>query len=57
VAFGEYGLLAVEAGRISSRQIEAARVATNRHIKRQGRLFIRIFPDHPIPRSRPRPNG
>jgi large subunit ribosomal protein L16 len=46
--FGSYGLKAAECGRISSRQIEAARVALIRHIKRGGKLWIRIFPDKPI---------
>ena len=47
LSFGEYGLLALEPGRITSRQIEAARVACNRKMKRQGKLWIRIFPDVP----------
>ena len=46
--FGSYGLKAVECGRITSRQIEAARVALIRHVKRGGKLWIRIFPDKPI---------
>jgi large subunit ribosomal protein L16 len=48
VSFGEYGLKAVECGRITARQIEAARRAVTRHVKRGGRLWIRIFPDKPI---------
>lgn len=48
VDFGTYGLLALEPGRITSRQIEAARIAINRHIKRGGKVWIRIFPDKPI---------
>ena len=48
VAFGEYGLQTVEPGWISNRQIEAARVAMTRHIKRGGKVWIRIFPDKPI---------
>jgi large subunit ribosomal protein L16 len=48
VAFGEYGLQAQEAAWISNRQIEAARVAMTRHIKRGGKVWIRIFPDKPI---------
>ena len=48
VSFGEYGLKAVERGRLTSRQIEAARRAMTRHIKRGGRIWIRIFPDKPI---------
>jgi large subunit ribosomal protein L16 len=46
--FGEYGLQALEPGWISSRQLEAARVAMTRHIKRGGKVWIRIFPDKPI---------
>lgn len=48
VSFGEYGLKSVERGRITSRQIEAARRAMTRHIKRGGKIWIRIFPDKPI---------
>lgn len=48
VAFGDYGIQAMECGWITSRQIEAARVAINRHVKRGGKLYIRIFPDKPI---------
>jgi len=48
VAFGEYGLMAMEPTWISNRQIEAARVAITRHIKRGGKVWIRIFPDKPI---------
>ncbi len=51
VSFGEYGLKAVELGRITSRQIEAARRAMSRHIKRGGKIWIRIFPDKPISRK------
>ncbi|HOO70433.1 MAG TPA: 50S ribosomal protein L16 [Spirochaetota bacterium] len=47
IVFGEYGLKTVEAGKITSRQIEAARVAINRKVKRGGKLWIRIFPDYP----------
>jgi len=46
--FGEYGLQAIECGTLSSKQIEAARIAMTRHIKRGGRIWIRIFPDKPI---------
>jgi len=46
--FGEYGLKALENGWITNRQIEAARVAITRHIKRGGRLWINIFPDKPL---------
>ena len=48
VAFGEYGLQAVDAGWITSAQIEAARVAMTRHAKRGGKVWIRIFPDKPV---------
>jgi len=48
VSFGEYGLRAVEPGWITSRQIEAARIAITRHVKRGGKVWIRIFPDKPI---------
>ncbi len=49
--FGEYGLQAVECGRISSKQIEAARIAMTRHVKRGGKMWIRIFPDMPFTRK------
>jgi len=48
VAFGEYALKAIEPGWISNRQIEAARVAINRHAKRGCKVWIRIFPDKPL---------
>lgn len=48
VDFGDFGLQAVGAGRITARQIEAARMAVNRHVKRSGKLWIRIFPDTPV---------
>ena len=48
VSFGEFGLKAVGRGRITARQIESARRAMTRHIKRGGRIWIRIFPDKPI---------
>lgn len=48
VSFGEYGLKALEAGWVSSQQIEAARIAMTRHVKRGGKIWIRIFPDKPI---------
>ena len=48
VSFGEYGLKAVGRGRLTARQIEAARRAMTRHIKRGGRIWIRVFPDKPI---------
>lgn len=46
--FGEYGLKALDCGWITTRQIEAARIAMTRHIKRGGKIWIRIFPDKPI---------
>ena len=48
VSFGQYGLQTTECGWISNRQIESARVAMTRHIKRGGKVWIRIFPDKPI---------
>ena len=48
VSFGEYGLKATGRGRLTARQIEAARRAMTRHIKRGGRIWIRIFPDKPV---------
>ena len=48
ISFGSYGLQAMEPGWITNRQIEAARVALTRHIKRGGKVWIRIFPDKPI---------
>ncbi|MFK5984553.1 MAG: 50S ribosomal protein L16 [Pseudomonadota bacterium] len=48
VSFGEYGLKAIDRGRITARQIEAARRAMTRYIKRGGKIWIRIFPDKPI---------
>ena len=48
VSFGEYGLKAVAPGRITARQIEAARRAMSRHVKRGGKIWIRIFPDKPV---------
>jgi len=46
--FGEFGLQALECGRINSKQIEAGRVAIARHAKKVGKMFIRIFPDKPV---------
>ncbi|MFH2044583.1 MAG: 50S ribosomal protein L16 [Pseudomonadota bacterium] len=46
--FGEYGLQAIECGKISSKEIEAARIAITRHVKRGGKMWIRIFPDKPF---------
>ncbi|HLS18019.1 MAG TPA: 50S ribosomal protein L16 [Paenalcaligenes sp.] len=48
VSFGEFGLKATSRGRLTARQIEAARRAINRHIRRGGRIWIRVFPDKPI---------
>jgi large subunit ribosomal protein L16 len=48
VSFGEFGLKSLERGRITSRQIEAARRAMTRHVKRGGKIWIRVFPDKPI---------
>lgn len=48
VAFGEYGLQSLDAGWITNRQIESARVAITRHVKRGGKVWIRIFPDKPV---------
>ena len=48
IAFGEYGIQALEPGRITARQIEAARIAMTRHIKRGGQVWIKVFPDVPV---------
>jgi large subunit ribosomal protein L16 len=48
VSFGDYGLQALTPGWLTSRQIEAARIALSRHIKRGGKIWIRIFPDKPV---------
>ena len=48
LTFGEFGLQAMECGRMTAQQIEAARVAMTRHVKRGGKVWIRIFPDKPI---------
>ena len=48
IAFGSFGLKAITAGRLTSRQIEAARIAMTRYMKREGKVWIRIFPDKPI---------
>ena len=48
IAFGSFGLKAVTSGRLTSRQIEAARIAMTRYMKREGKVWIRIFPDKPI---------
>jgi large subunit ribosomal protein L16 len=48
VSFGEFGLQAMSCGFVTARQIEAARTAISRHVKRGGKLYVRIFPDKPI---------
>ena len=48
LAFGDYGLQAVEGFRMTARQIEAARIAMTRHVKRGGKVWIRVFPDKPV---------
>jgi large subunit ribosomal protein L16 len=51
VSFGEYGLKATTRGRLTARQLEAARRTLSRHIKRGGRVWIRVFPDKPVSRK------
>ena len=48
ITFGDYGLQAISSGRLTARQIEAARIAMTRHVKRVGKIWIRIFPDKPV---------
>jgi len=48
LAFGDYGLQALGCGRLTAQQIEAARIAITRHVKRGGKIWIRIFPDKPV---------
>lgn len=48
ISFGEYALMSLDHGWVTARQLEAARIATNRHLKRQGKLYLRVFPDKPI---------
>ncbi|HIK58468.1 MAG TPA: 50S ribosomal protein L16 [Nitrospinaceae bacterium] len=48
ISFGSYGLQALECGRITNRQIEAARIAMTRYVKRGGKIWLRIFPDKPV---------
>ncbi|UQA61525.1 50S ribosomal protein L16 [Polyangium aurulentum] len=48
VSFGDFGLQALEPARVTARQIEAARMAIQRHVKRAGKLWIRVFPDRPV---------
>ena len=53
LVFGNFGLQALEAGKVSARQIEAARIAMTRHAKRGGKVWIRIFPDKPMSKRPP----
>jgi len=48
ITFGEFGLQALSSGWLSARQIEAARIAMTRHVRRQGKIWIRVFPDKPL---------
>jgi len=48
LSFGDYGLQAVDSARMTARQIEAARIAMTRHVKRGGKVWIRVFPDKPL---------
>ncbi|HNS95425.1 MAG TPA: 50S ribosomal protein L16 [Polyangiaceae bacterium] len=48
ISFGDFGLQVLEPGRLTARQIEAARMAITRHVKREGTLWIRVFPDRPV---------
>ena len=48
VSFGDYGLQVTSPGWLTARQIEAARVAISRHVKKEGKLYVRVFPDHPF---------
>ena len=48
IAFGDYGLVALEAGRLSARQLEASRIAISRSVKRGGKMWLRVYPDVPI---------
>jgi large subunit ribosomal protein L16 len=48
VSFGDYGLQVLSPGWLTARQIEAARVAISRHVKKMGKLYVRVFPDHPF---------
>lgn len=55
VAFGEYGIQALTPAYVTNRQIEAARIAMTRHIKRGGKVWINIYPDRPLTKKPPRP--
>ena len=48
ITFGDFGLQAISSGRVTARQIEAARIAMTRHVKRAGKIWIRVFPDKPV---------
>ena len=48
LSFGDYGLVSISSGRMTDRQIETSRIAISRHVKRAGKLWIRVFPDRPI---------
>ena len=48
ISYGDYALVALEGGWLTARQIEAARIAATRHMKRQGKMYIRVFPDKPV---------
>jgi large subunit ribosomal protein L16 len=48
ITFGDFGLQALSSGRLTARQIEAARIAMTRHVKRVGKIWIRVFPDKPV---------
>ena len=51
VAFGDYGIKTIECGYMTARQIEAGRVAITRHVKRGGKVWVRVFPDKPVTRT------
>jgi large subunit ribosomal protein L16 len=53
ISFGEFGLQAIERGKLTARQIEAARIAMTRHAKRGGKVWIRVFPDKPMSKRPP----
>ena len=54
ISFGSFGIKSLEAGWITSRQIEAARIAVTRKMKREGQVWIRIFPDKPVTKNKQR---
>ena len=56
VSFGEFGIQSLTRGRMTSNQIEAARVAINRHLKRKGKVWIRVFPHKPVTKNPPKPD-